>query len=69
MNDWIYCKDKLPEKHKYYLVSWLNGGTPVVDMARFNHKGKWSEIELAFDIYAYQPLPDPAPLPEEADDG
>lgn len=72
VNQWISCKDRLPEKHGEYLVCFgmfdctLNG-TDVIDKRYFGEKsdGKvgWHSL-CSSDITHWMPLPEPPEMEE-----
>ena len=70
MNEWISCKDELPEKNDVYLVTWMPNSNPwgrtFMEILEFAD-GEWvDDIPQAkhygdgkFSVLAWMPLPDP----------
>jgi hypothetical protein len=68
--EWTYCVDRMPEQPGRYLISVDNS------YARWTNAAFWQDGIQKWDypyqkpVYAWAPLPPPAPLPEEvAHDG
>ena len=62
MSDWIYCKDRMPDKDGRYIVcnksSWVH-----VEICSLR-KGKWD----AYNVYAWMPIPNAAEFIEGTDE-
>ena len=68
MNDgWIPVLERLPKDDRYVLVCNVRG---ALDLARWDGKRWWtgfSHADIARDVIAWQPLPDPYTLKKETE--
>lgn len=68
MNDgWIPVLERLPKDDRYVLVCNVRG---AMDLARWDGKRWWtgfSHADIARDVIAWQPLPDPYTLKKETE--